>query len=76
MGAASCGARPCTDTTCGVEGGTVLNDHHPSGYNMRHDIQKEKLIVFIKIRKKSNGKESMAPELLEKVHCWYGTTPQ
>ncbi len=30
---------------------------------MHHDLTNEKLIVFIKIRKKSNGWERMAPEL-------------
>ena len=28
---------------------------------MTHSLKKEKLIVFIKIRKKSNGEERMAP---------------
>jgi hypothetical protein len=34
-------------------------------YNMHHDVKKEKLIVFIIGRKKSNSSTSMTPELWE-----------
>jgi hypothetical protein len=54
MGAASCGASQYAGTACGVEGGTVLNNHLSEGI-MTRSVKKEKLIVFIKIRKKSNG---------------------
>jgi hypothetical protein len=59
MGAASCGARRYAGTVCGVEGGTVLNKHFVYR-NIRRADQKEKLIVFIKTSKISNGKQSLA----------------
>jgi hypothetical protein len=59
MGAASCGARQYTSMAYGVEGGTVLNKHLVER-SIRRDHRKEKLIVFIKMRKKSNGEVSTA----------------
>jgi hypothetical protein len=53
MGAASCGARQCAGTACGVEGGTVLKKHLVYR-KIQRDNQKEKLIVFIKTMKKDN----------------------
>jgi hypothetical protein len=63
MGAASCGASQCAGTGAASREGQ--SSIIISQYNMHRDLKKEKLIVFIVVRKKINGSTGMTPELWE-----------
>ena len=63
MGPASCGASQYTSTGAASREGQ--SSIIISQYNMHRDLKKEKLIVFIVVRKKINGSTGMTPELWE-----------